>query len=48
MAAELSASLANLQLANRTILNHLDHEEQQEGGLKDRIAANIRRLFALY
>jgi len=48
MAKELSASLANLQLINRTVLNDLDHEEQQEGGLTDRMAANIRRLFVLY
>jgi len=40
--------LARLQLANRTVLGHDDVKEQHEGGLADRLAANIRRLFSLY
>jgi CRP-like cAMP-binding protein len=48
MAEELSEGLASRRLANRTVLDHHDHQEQHEGGLADRVAANIRRLFALH
>jgi CRP-like cAMP-binding protein len=48
MAEELSETLASLQLANRTVLDHRDHKEQHEVGLADRVAANIRRLFSLH
>ena len=48
MAEELSEILASLQLANRTVLDHRDVQEQHEGGLADRVAANIRRLFSLH
>jgi small-conductance mechanosensitive channel/CRP-like cAMP-binding protein len=48
IAEELSETLARLQLANRTVLGHDDVKEQHEGGLADRLAANIRRLFSLY
>jgi small-conductance mechanosensitive channel/CRP-like cAMP-binding protein len=48
MAEELSESLASLQLANHTMLDHHDHKEQYEGRLADRVAANIRRLFSLH
>ena len=48
MAEELSETLASLQLANRTVLNHHDLQEQHEAGLADRVAASIRRLFSLH
>ena len=48
IAQELSETLASLQLANRTLLDRHDHKEQPEGGLADRVAANIRRLFSLH
>jgi CRP-like cAMP-binding protein len=48
MAAELSESLASRQLANRTVLDHHDHEEPREAGVADRVAANIRRLLSLH
>jgi len=48
MAEELSETLASLQMANRTVLDQHDHKEQHEGGLADRIAARIRRLFSLH
>jgi len=48
IAEELSETLARLQLANRTVLGHDDVKEQHEGGLADRLAANIRHLFSLY
>ena len=48
MAEELSETLASLQLANRTVLNHPDLKEQHGGGLADRVAASIRRLFSLH
>jgi len=48
IAEDLSETLARLQLANRTVLGHDDVKEQHEGGLADRLAANIRRLFSLY
>jgi small-conductance mechanosensitive channel/CRP-like cAMP-binding protein len=47
MAEELSDTLASLQLANRTVLDQHDHKEQH-GGLADRVAASIRRLFSLH
>ena len=49
MAEELSESLATRQLANRTVLGYSGgQKEQQEIGLADRVAANIRRLFSLH
>jgi small-conductance mechanosensitive channel/CRP-like cAMP-binding protein len=48
MAEELSESLASRQLARRTVLDYHGHKEQHEDGLADRVAANIRRLFALH
>jgi small-conductance mechanosensitive channel/CRP-like cAMP-binding protein len=50
IAEELSESLASRQLANRTVLDHRDHKEQHDTGLTlaDRVATNIRRLFALH
>jgi hypothetical protein len=48
IAEELSETLASLQLANRTVLHHHDQKDQHEGGLADRVAANIRRLFSLH
>jgi small-conductance mechanosensitive channel/CRP-like cAMP-binding protein len=48
IAEELSETLASLQLANRTVLDRHDHKEQHVGGLADRVAANIRRLFSLH
>ena len=48
MAEELSETLASLRLANHTLLNQHDPEQQHEGGLADRLAANIRRLFSLH
>jgi hypothetical protein len=47
-AEELSESLASRQLANRTVLDHHDHEERREAELADRVAANIGRLFLLH
>ena len=48
LAEELSESLANRQLANRTVLDHVDDKEGPEEGLAERVAANIRRLFSLH
>jgi CRP-like cAMP-binding protein len=48
MAEELSENLASRQLAHRTVLDHHDYEEQHQDGLANRVAANIRRLFALH
>jgi small-conductance mechanosensitive channel/CRP-like cAMP-binding protein len=48
IAEELSETLASLQLANRTALDHRTDGEQGEGGLADRVAATIRRLFSLH
>jgi hypothetical protein len=48
IAEELSETLASLQLANRAVLGRCDHKEPHEGGLADRVAANIRRLFSLH
>jgi CRP-like cAMP-binding protein len=48
IAEELSETLASLQLANRTMLDHHDDEERGEGGLADRVAAKIRGLFSLH
>jgi small-conductance mechanosensitive channel/CRP-like cAMP-binding protein len=50
IAEELSESLASRQLANRTILDHLDHQDPHDNGmpLADRVAASIRRLFSLH
>jgi CRP-like cAMP-binding protein len=48
IAEELSETLAGLQLVNRTVLDHHDDEERSEGGLADRVAATIRRLFSLH
>ena len=47
MAEELSESLASRRLARRSVLDHY-HQEQHEEGLAERVAANIRRLFALH
>jgi hypothetical protein len=48
LAEELSESLASRQLANRTVLDHVDDKEGPEEGLAKRIAVNIRRLFSLH
>jgi small-conductance mechanosensitive channel/CRP-like cAMP-binding protein len=48
IAEELSETLASLQLANRTALDHRADGEQGEGRLADRVAATIRRLFSLH
>ena len=48
MAEELSETLASLQLANRTVLDQHDDKRHHEGGLVDRVAADIRRLFSLH
>jgi CRP-like cAMP-binding protein len=48
IAEELSERLASRQLANRTVLDHRDHEERHAERLADRVAANIRRLFSLH
>jgi CRP-like cAMP-binding protein len=48
IAEELSETLASLQLASRTVLGRCDHKEPHEGGLADRVAANIRHLFSLH
>jgi CRP-like cAMP-binding protein len=48
IAEELSESLASRQLAHRTVLHRLDHKDQHEEGLADRVASNIRRLFSLH
>ena len=48
MAEELSESLASRRLARHTVLDHLHGQEQHEGGLAERVAANMRRLFALH
>jgi CRP-like cAMP-binding protein len=47
MAEELSESLASRQLARRTVLDQHHHKGQQDTGLADRVAANIRRIFSL-
>jgi hypothetical protein len=47
LAEELSESLASRQLANRTVLDHVNDKEGPEEGLAERVAANIRRLFSL-
>ena len=46
LAEELSEILASRQLANRTVLDHVDDKEGPEEGLAGRVAANIRRLFS--
>jgi CRP-like cAMP-binding protein len=48
IAEELSESLASRPLANRTVLDQHGPKEQQEVGLADRVATNIRRLFSLH
>ena len=48
IAEELSETLASLQLANRTALDHRTDGEQGESELVDRVAATIRRLFSLH
>ncbi len=48
LAEELSEILASRQLANRTVLDHVDDREGPEEGLPERVAANIRRLFSLH
>jgi CRP-like cAMP-binding protein len=48
MVEELSETLASLQLVNRTVLDQHDDEERSEGGLADRVATKIRRLFSLH
>ena len=48
MAEELSECLASRQLANRTVLDHPDHNERHPERLADRVAANIRRVFSLH
>jgi small-conductance mechanosensitive channel/CRP-like cAMP-binding protein len=47
MVEDLSESLASRRLARRTVLDHYHGQEQQEAGLANRVAANIKRLFAL-
>jgi small-conductance mechanosensitive channel len=47
MAEELSESLASRRLAHRTVLDR-HHQEQHDEGVAGRVAANIRRLFALH
>jgi CRP-like cAMP-binding protein len=48
LADELSEILASRQLANQTVLDHLDDKEGPEEGLAERVAANVRRLFSLH
>jgi small-conductance mechanosensitive channel/CRP-like cAMP-binding protein len=48
LAEELSEILASRQLANRTVLDHVEDKEGPEEGLAERVAANIRRLFSLH
>ena len=48
MARELSESLASRQLARRTVLDHRNDPAEVKEGLADRVATNIRRLFALH
>jgi small-conductance mechanosensitive channel len=48
LAEELSEILASRQLANRTVLDHVDDKEGPQEGLAERVAANIRRLFSLH
>ncbi len=48
LAEELSESLASRQLANRTVLDHVDDKEGPVEGLAERVASNIRRLFSLH
>jgi small-conductance mechanosensitive channel/CRP-like cAMP-binding protein len=47
MAEELSDSMANRRMARQTVLDRLHRDTPQEG-VADRVAANIRRLFALH
>jgi small-conductance mechanosensitive channel/CRP-like cAMP-binding protein len=47
MAEELSELLANRQLARRTVLDHLRDEDVHPDGLAVRLAATIKRVFAL-
>jgi CRP-like cAMP-binding protein len=47
MAEDLSESLASRRLARRTVLGHHHDQEQQGERLADRVATNIKRLFAL-
>jgi hypothetical protein len=48
MTEELSESLASRQLAQRTVLDKRDQAEPQQSGLAQRVASNIRRLFAIH
>ena len=48
MAEELSESLASRQLAQRTVLDNRDEAQPQQSGLAQRVASNIRRLFAIH
>jgi small-conductance mechanosensitive channel/CRP-like cAMP-binding protein len=48
MAEELSEGLASRQLAQRTVLDKRDEAEPQQSGLAQRVASNIRRLFAVH
>jgi len=48
MARDLSESLASRQLARRTILDRQHDQDEVKDGLAERVAANIRRLFALH
>jgi small-conductance mechanosensitive channel len=47
MVEELSDSLASRRIARQTVLDGLHHDLHQQG-VADRVAANIRRLFALH
>jgi small-conductance mechanosensitive channel/CRP-like cAMP-binding protein len=47
MAEELSELLASRQLARRTVLDQLQTNETHQDGLASRVAANIKRIFAL-
>jgi small-conductance mechanosensitive channel/CRP-like cAMP-binding protein len=48
IAEELSEALANLQVANRALLDHHADAGQGEGSFAERVAATIRRLFSLH
>ncbi|HTV29828.1 MAG TPA: mechanosensitive ion channel family protein [Xanthobacteraceae bacterium] len=48
LAEELSEILASRQLANRTVLDHVDDRGGPKEGLAERVADNIRRLFSLH
>jgi len=48
MAEELSESLARRRLARQTVLSRQGDQETHEEGLANRVATNIRRLFALH